>query len=151
VIVDCSRQDVSEGDHPLPIFSRSGGTCSGENFRIGGYLYLATAEEAAIPARNLESMRLSTWIAFLSLGAAKCSSFYVPGWSPHSYRVGDTVPLFLNKVSSERTHLPYAYSELPGVCKPSTAQRVSLNLGEILRGMSLIPILTFFRRPHFPF
>ena len=50
------------------------------------------------------------------------------------YRVGDAVPLWLNKVSSERTHLPYAYSELPGVCKPTKAQTVSLNLGEILRG-----------------
>lgn len=44
------------------------------------------------------------------------------------------VPLWLNKVSSERTHLPYAYSELSGVCKPKEATTVSLNLGEILRG-----------------
>lgn len=64
-----------------------------------------------------------------------CHSFYIPGWSPHTYRVGDRVPLYLNKVSSERTHLPYAYSELQGVCKPKNGRSVSLNLGEILRGV----------------
>jgi hypothetical protein len=83
---------------------------------------------------QLELMRISLPLGLLSLFTVSCNSFYVPGWSPHTYRVGDAVPLFLNKVSSERTHLPYAYSELPGVCKPTTAQRVSLNLGEILRG-----------------
>ena len=45
------------------------------------------------------------------------------------------MPLFLNKVSSERTHLPYAYAQLPGVCRPKSPQTIGLNLGEILRGM----------------
>ena len=78
------------------------------------------------------SQLLLGWLAFFF---SYCHCFYFPGWSPHVYRVGDSVPLWLNKVSSERTPLPYAYSELPGVCKPTTAQTVSLNLGEILRGV----------------
>jgi transmembrane 9 superfamily member 2/4 len=75
------------------------------------------------------------FLASFVLLFSSCTGFYVPGWSPHTYRVGDSVPLFLNKVSSERTHLPYAYSELPGVCKPKNSHTVSLNLGQILRGM----------------
>ena len=74
---------------------------------------------------------LVIWITLL-FSYSYC--FYVPGWSSHVHRIGDLVPLWLNKVSSERTHLPYAYSELPGVCKPTKDQIVSLNLGEILRG-----------------
>ena len=73
-------------------------------------------------------------LSSLSIAAPLCHGFYVPGWSPHTYRDGDIVPLWLNKVSSERTHLPYAYAELSGVCKPTKATTVSLNLGEILRG-----------------
>jgi transmembrane 9 superfamily member 2/4 len=85
------------------------------------------------------------FLACLIVFFSSCTCFYVPGWSPHTYRVGDTVPLFLNKVSSERTHLPYAYAELPGVCKPKNSQSVSLNLGEILRGIEIELVLTKYR------
>jgi transmembrane 9 superfamily member 2/4 len=88
-------------------------------------------------------------VGLLALFFSYCHCFYVPGWSPHIYRVGDPVPLWLNKVSSERTHLPYAYSELPGVCKPTNAQTVSLNLGEILRGGPLASSRSDYRRPDF--
>jgi transmembrane 9 superfamily member 2/4 len=78
--------------------------------------------------------RLLALLGVVSLVPLFCDSFYVPGWSAHTYRDGDAVPLWLNKVSSERTHLPFAYSELSGVCKSKKATTVSLNLGEILRG-----------------
>jgi hypothetical protein len=87
------------------------------------------------------------FLASVVLLFSSCTCFYVPGWSPHTYRVGENVPLFLNKVSSERTHLPYAYSELPGVCKPKDSQMVSLNLGEILRGIYYWTLWTDHRRP----
>lgn len=45
------------------------------------------------------------------------------------------VPLYVNKVSSDTNQLPYAYYDLPFVCEPpQAAQRVGLNLGEVLRG-----------------
>ncbi|ANB11808.1 Tmn3p [Sugiyamaella lignohabitans] len=64
-----------------------------------------------------------------------CEGFYIPGWSIKSYKDGEKVPLFVNKVTSDTTQLPYAYYDLPFVCKPSKdAERVPLNLGEVLLG-----------------
>ena len=66
------------------------------------------------------------------------------GWSIKSWRDGDSVPLFVNKVYSDNTEIQYAFSELPFVCPPSGRKRdgtglisgsnVALNLGEVLRG-----------------
>jgi transmembrane 9 superfamily protein 2/4 len=65
------------------------------------------------------------------------------GYSIKSYRDGETIPMFWNKVYSDQTQLQYAYSELPFVCPPSGRKRLSgltsgtsltLNLGEVLRG-----------------
>ncbi|EON67097.1 hypothetical protein W97_06350 [Coniosporium apollinis CBS 100218] len=71
-------------------------------------------------------------------------AFYIPGWSIKSYREGEEIPLFVNKVYSDNTQLQYAYSELPFVCPPSgrrhagtnliSGTSLSLNLGEVLRG-----------------
>lgn len=66
-----------------------------------------------------------------------------PGWSIRSWADGETIPLFVNKVYSDRTELQYAFSELPFVCPPSGRQHgagltsgsnIALNLGEVLRG-----------------
>jgi transmembrane 9 superfamily protein 2/4 len=65
------------------------------------------------------------------------------GYSIKSYRDGETIPMFWNKIYSDQTQLQYAYSELPFVCPPSGRKRLSgltsgtsltLNLGEVLRG-----------------
>ncbi|KAK0342764.1 hypothetical protein LTR59_001819 [Friedmanniomyces endolithicus] len=71
-------------------------------------------------------------------------AFYIPGWSIKSYREGESIPLFVNKVYSDNTQIQYAFSELPFVCPPSGRQRpgtglisgsnIALNLGEVLRG-----------------
>ena len=70
-------------------------------------------------------------------------AFYVPGFSIQSYRDGETIPLFVNKVYSDYSELQYAYSELPFVCPPTgrthaghliSGTSLSLNLGEVLRG-----------------
>lgn len=88
-------------------------------------------------------MRLDALALLASLGSA--AAFYVPGLSPNIFRDGDKVDLFVNKISSERTQLPYSYYDLPFVCGPNDPlhdgsdssagqRRKGLNLGEILRG-----------------
>ena len=54
----------------------------------------------------------------------------------------EAIPLHVNKVYSDNTQLQYAFYDLPFVCPPSgdkhagyaSGKRVSLNLGEVLRG-----------------
>lgn len=88
------------------------------------------------------------------------SSFYIPGnvtsevlshslvltfagFNHKSYRDGDPIPLFVNKVYSDRSSLQYKYANLPFVCPPAgrlhfgrftSGASLSLNLGEVLRG-----------------
>ncbi|CAN6618943.1 transmembrane 9 superfamily member 3 [Trichomonascus vanleenenianus] len=62
------------------------------------------------------------------------SAFYIPGWSIKTYKEGERVPLYVNKVTSDETQLPFAYMDLPFVCQTGAAKRKGLNLGEVLRG-----------------
>lgn len=67
----------------------------------------------------------------------------LPGFSFKTYTDGETIPLLVNKVYSDKSELQYAYTELPFAC-PSTGRiktgrftsgaSISLNLGEVLRG-----------------
>ncbi|KAG8533779.1 uncharacterized protein KY384_001520 [Bacidia gigantensis] len=60
----------------------------------------------------------------------------------HSYVENEAIPLHVNKVYSDNTQLQYAFYDLPFVCPPTgekhagyaSGRRVSLNLGEVLRG-----------------
>ncbi|KAF2017673.1 hypothetical protein BU24DRAFT_420722 [Aaosphaeria arxii CBS 175.79] len=70
-------------------------------------------------------------------------AFYIPGFSIKSYHDGETIPLFVNKVYSDRSELQYRYADLPFVCPPTgrvhtgrftSGASISLNLGEVLRG-----------------
>ncbi|KAK3814878.1 MAG: transmembrane 9 superfamily member 4-like [Benniella sp.] len=62
-------------------------------------------------------------------------AFYIPGISPTVFREGERVPLYVNKIFSEKSPLPYAYADLPFVCAPpKDAKKAWLNLGEVLRG-----------------
>ncbi|KAF8940486.1 transmembrane 9 superfamily member 4-like [Dissophora ornata] len=73
-------------------------------------------------------------VAFTSLPSFG-SAFYIPGLSPTVFREGDSVPLYVNKIFSEKSPLPYAYADLPFVCAPpKDAKKAWLNLGEVLRG-----------------
>lgn len=65
------------------------------------------------------------------------------GYSIKSYRDGEAIPLYWNKLFSDQTELQYAYSELPFICPPTGRKRLkgltsgtslTLNLGEVLRG-----------------
>ncbi|KAJ2773539.1 hypothetical protein IWQ57_001251 [Coemansia nantahalensis] len=69
----------------------------------------------------------------LSAGAG-ASAFYIPSLSAATFRAGDAVPLFVNRAFSEHVPLPFAYYDLPFVCRPQTIRRPWLNLGEVLRG-----------------
>jgi transmembrane 9 superfamily protein 2/4 len=60
-----------------------------------------------------------------------------------TYTDGETIPLLVNKVYSDKSELQYAYTELPFACPPTGRVRggrftsgasISLNLGEVLRG-----------------
>ncbi|KAF9217462.1 hypothetical protein BGZ59_004067 [Podila verticillata] len=63
------------------------------------------------------------------------SAFYIPGLSPNVFHDGDRVPLYVNKIFSEKSPLPFAYADLPFVCPPpENAKKAWLNLGEVLRG-----------------
>ncbi|ORY14206.1 multispanning membrane protein [Clohesyomyces aquaticus] len=81
-------------------------------------------------------------VIFCSL-LALTQAFYIPGFSIKSYKDGEMIPLFVNKVYSDNSELQYAYTELPFVCPPTGRIRtggftsgasLSLNLGEVLRG-----------------
>ncbi|CAK9436364.1 uncharacterized protein LODBEIA_P09220 [Lodderomyces beijingensis] len=54
---------------------------------------------------------------------------------PNYFRHGDKISLFVNKIESDHTQLPYAWYSLSFVCPPMHgAKPVHLSLGEILRG-----------------
>ncbi|ORX82844.1 hypothetical protein K493DRAFT_360515 [Basidiobolus meristosporus CBS 931.73] len=61
-------------------------------------------------------------------------AFHVPGFTPNVYKENDNIPLYVNKVFSDKTQLPHAYHDLPFVCPNPDAKRSMLNLGEILSG-----------------
>lgn len=66
---------------------------------------------------------------------ATVDAFYIPGWSIKSYANSDKVPLYVNKVTSNHSPLPYSYFQLPFVCQPlKDMSSVTLNLGEVLSG-----------------
>lgn len=66
------------------------------------------------------------------------------GYSIKSYRDGEALSLFVNKIFSDKSQVQHAYFDLPFVCPPTgkkhgsspfgSGQSVSLNLGEVLRG-----------------
>ncbi|KAI1318885.1 Transmembrane 9 super member 4 [Mortierella claussenii] len=77
----------------------------------------------------------ASFLVALSTLPSNTSAFYIPGLSPTVFREGDSVPLYVNKIFSEKSPLPYAYADLPFVCAPpENAKKAWLNLGEVLRG-----------------
>lgn len=64
------------------------------------------------------------------------SVLIVPGFAPVEFKEDDEVVLNVNKITSWKTQVPYAYHDIDGICKPETREYVSENLGEILMGDS---------------
>ncbi|KAJ2009031.1 hypothetical protein GGI06_005228, partial [Coemansia sp. S85] len=70
----------------------------------------------------------------LLLAGDIADAFYIPSMGPQSFKPGERVPLNVNRVFSEHVPLPFAYYDLPFVCKPQDIRRPWLNIGEVLRG-----------------
>lgn len=66
----------------------------------------------------------------------KDSVIIVPGFHPTELKSGDQLSVTVNKITSQYTQVPFAWHDVPGVCKPSKEQRVKIheNLGEVLMG-----------------
>ncbi|KAI8800966.1 hypothetical protein BJ742DRAFT_878507 [Cladochytrium replicatum] len=77
---------------------------------------------------------LPIWIICAAVLAPSPTSAFQLTINPRTYPEGEEVPLFVNKLFSDKTQLPYAYNELPFVCHPKSPEYKVLNLGEILRG-----------------
>merc|ERR1711998_565952 len=85
----------------------------------------------SMSCRNRPSAR-SAW---LLLAAASCAhGFYLPGVAPREYKDGDVVDVKVNKLTAQRSPLPYDYYSLP-FCKPKAGiTHVAENIGEVLAG-----------------
>ena len=55
-------------------------------------------------------------------------------YNAEEFSANDSIPLYTNKIFSDKTQLNFAYTELPFVCKPKAVNHKLLNLGEVLRG-----------------
>lgn len=56
------------------------------------------------------------------------------GLSPNYYLSGDSLSIFVNKVESDETQLPYSYKDLQFTCPVADSLSVDLTLGEVLTG-----------------
>ena len=65
--------------------------------------------------------------------AVPSPEWYLPGVTPVQYLQGQRVPLFVNKLTSVKTQLPFAYYTLP-YCKPEKVVDSKGNLGSSLLG-----------------
>lgn len=65
--------------------------------------------------------------------------FMVPGFQAQKYKKGDNVPLYYNKIFSDKTQLPFAYSQLSFVCPPKQhfVEQI-LNFGELFQGDRIV-------------
>jgi len=79
---------------------------------------------------------MATWkhaaFALLALIQATNAIFYLPGVPPVSFQTKDPVKLYVNKLTSTKTQVPYDYYHLP-YCRPAIHEEAE-NLGEVLTG-----------------
>eukprot|EP01038_Epipyxis_sp_PR26KG_P016091 gene16091-21859_t len=69
---------------------------------------------------------------FLIIDQTQCA-YYLPGVTPQTYQQYESVKLFVNKLTSTKTQIPYDYYSLP-YCKPNKPGLQAENLGEALSG-----------------
>merc|ERR1719424_2555056 len=72
-------------------------------------------------------------VVLMAIVSVPTCAYYLPGVSPVEYKEGSEVDLKVNKLTSVKTQLPYAYYTLP-YCKPQQITDSVENLGEILAG-----------------
>jgi transmembrane 9 superfamily member 2/4 len=98
-----------------------------------------------------DGMFTSIVVALVSCLLSADASFYLPGVAPYSYEQFEDVSifqtqcwqlslfiklqvkLFVTKLTSTKTQIPYDYYSLP-FCKPKHEKEESENLGEMLSG-----------------
>jgi transmembrane 9 superfamily protein 2/4 len=57
----------------------------------------------------------------------------IPGLAPQVWKKNEPVDLYVNKVTSIKSPIPYRYNDLP-VCKSESPEQKSENLGEVITG-----------------
>lgn len=71
-------------------------------------------------------------------GLTLASGFYLPGVTLHTFSENDKLELFVDKLDSARTELPFDYYYL-NFCRPNNTQQRHENLGQILQGDRIQP------------
>jgi len=71
------------------------------------------------------------WFAWWARGVGGVA--YLPGVAPRSYASGEVVKLYVNKLTSTHTQIPYDYYRLP-YCHGSKIREKAENIGERLAG-----------------
>ncbi|KAL9230600.1 hypothetical protein vseg_005933 [Gypsophila vaccaria] len=78
--------------------------------------------------------KLGFWVVVICVVIDFGNGFYLPGSYPHKYKIGDTLSVKVNSLTSIDTEIPYKYYSLP-FCKPEEGVKDSAeNLGELLMG-----------------
>lgn len=83
-------------------------------------------------------MRFIFFVAVLMLCKHAQAFISIDNNIVNNYHLNDTIPLIVNKVTSIKTQIPFAYGELPFVCSSydniHKQQKSLMNLGHILQG-----------------
>eukprot|EP00927_Polykrikos_kofoidii_P007561 TRINITY_DN1310_c0_g2_i1.p1 TRINITY_DN1310_c0_g2~~TRINITY_DN1310_c0_g2_i1.p1 ORF type:complete len:627 (-),score=58.61 TRINITY_DN1310_c0_g2_i1:41-1897(-) len=74
-----------------------------------------------------------SWLLAFLVAFRDVSAVYLPGMSPAEYAEGATVPLKVNKLTSAKTQVPYAYHSMP-FCSRRVDTVYKESLGETLMG-----------------
>ena len=61
------------------------------------------------------------------------AAFYLPGVAPVQFSDGEQVDMYVHKISSVKTQLPFDYYDL-NFCKPEFVEAQGENLGQVLSG-----------------
>ncbi|ONH69105.1 Transmembrane 9 superfamily member 3 [Cyberlindnera fabianii] len=77
-----------------------------------------------------------TTLVLVALSQATIADAFDPfGWTPNYFEKGQKVNLYVNRVESDTTQLPFAYYDLPFTCPPTPESRpLHLSLNEVIRG-----------------
>lgn len=76
---------------------------------------------------------LANLFALVGFVSVVNGAYYLPGVTPHAYQHHESIKLFVNKLTSTKTQIPYDYYSLP-FCRPKKYNLQSENLGEVLSG-----------------
>lgn len=81
------------------------------------------------------SVKNACLVLLLVVLASVCTNavFYLPGVAPRAFAAYDPVKLYVAKLSSAKTQMPYDYYSLP-YCRPGTISFQAENLGEVFSG-----------------